>query len=63
LSRGDLDQTYQWLESAVETLENGEADAGFFALQTSFRNASNPAFAERRFQDLLGRLNTLRQAN
>jgi serine/threonine protein kinase/TolB-like protein len=60
LLRGNLDQTYEWLGRAVETLENGEADAGFFALQTSFRNAGNPVFAERRFQDLLGRLNALR---
>jgi TolB-like protein len=33
LLRGDADQTYEWLERAVEKLESGESDAGFFALQ------------------------------
>ena len=65
LLRGDMDRVYEWLERAVVKLENGEADAGFFALQSSFMAPGafglppDPRLAEPRFQRLLDRLKAL----
>ena len=65
LLRGDMDRVYEWLERAVVKLESGEADAGFFALQTSFiapeafGRPPDPRLAEPRFQRLLDRLKAL----
>jgi hypothetical protein len=58
LLRGDLDQAYEWLRRAVETIENGEADAGFFALQR-FVNPTDPPLLEGRFRPLTDRLRTV----
>jgi eukaryotic-like serine/threonine-protein kinase len=65
LLRGDMDRAYEWLERAVAKLESGEADAGFFALQTSFiapeafGRRPDPRLEEPRFQRLLDRLKAL----
>jgi TolB-like protein/Tfp pilus assembly protein PilF len=64
LLRGDPDMAYEWLRRAVERIERGEVDAGFIALTRLLSRAeTDPALAENRFQDLLGRLEALRRAN
>jgi TolB-like protein len=60
LERGDADRAYAALRSAVESLEAGQADAGFNSLETFAANPSDPRLAEQRFQDLLERLQALR---
>jgi TolB-like protein/Flp pilus assembly protein TadD len=61
LLRGDLDQVYTALRSAIEKLEAGGADPGFISLQVVVALAVNdPRLAEGRFQDLLERLQALR---
>jgi hypothetical protein len=63
LLRGDVDRTHTWLQAAIEKLENGEVDEGFFALQYTFTNPTHPALAAPRFRDLLQRLERLRASN
>jgi tetratricopeptide (TPR) repeat protein len=61
LLRGDLDQVYTALRSAIEKLEAGGADPGFISLQVVVALAANdPRLAEERFQGLLERLQALR---
>jgi tetratricopeptide (TPR) repeat protein len=60
LLRGDTDRSYAALHSAIETLEAGEADPGFLALEAIAANPADPRLAEGRFQDLLARLQALR---
>lgn len=59
LLRGDLDRAYAAFLAAIESLEAGQADAGFFALQ-GFATSPDPRLDEARFQDLLERLRALR---
>jgi hypothetical protein len=60
LARGDMDEAYAALRSAIETLEAGEADPGFFSLEVFAADPTDPRLAEERFQDLLARLQALR---
>jgi Tfp pilus assembly protein PilF len=60
LERGDADRAYAALRSAIESLEAGQADAGFNSLETFAARPDDPRLAEQRFQDLLKRLQTLR---
>jgi hypothetical protein len=60
LESGDADRAYAALRSAVESLEAGQADAGFNSLETFAASPSDPRLAEQRFQDLLERLQALR---
>jgi hypothetical protein len=60
LERGDADRAYVALRSAVESLEAGQADAGFNSLETFAANPGDPRLTEERFQELLERLQALR---
>jgi serine/threonine protein kinase/Tfp pilus assembly protein PilF len=53
--RGDLDRLHDWVETAVEKIENDEADAGFIALQR-LAASTDPRLSEQRFRPLIERL-------
>jgi TolB-like protein/Tfp pilus assembly protein PilF len=55
LMRGDMDRVYEWLEKAVETVENGKADAGFLALRR-LASAPDRRLLEPPFAPLIARL-------
>ncbi len=63
LQIGDTEQAYRSLASAVATLESGRVDPGFFVLMTTFANRADPRLQDRRFQDLIARLDRLKTAN
>jgi len=58
LARGDMDQVYVWLQTAVKKIENGESDAGFIPL-LQIVNSTDPRLAEPRFRLLMDRLRSL----
>jgi hypothetical protein len=59
--RGDFESARQHLETAVETLERGQADAGFFALRNMLDGMRrvNPQLATSEFSALFARLDAL----
>jgi hypothetical protein len=53
-----MDQAFRWLTDAVETVENGDADAGFTGLQR-LAASPDPRLSEQRFAPLIERLRAL----
>jgi tetratricopeptide (TPR) repeat protein len=62
LMRGDLELAREWLETAIETLESGQAEPGFFALQDlrgKYVRPRDPRIDEPPFRSLIDRLEAL----
>ena len=60
LAIGDSDKAFEWLNAAVEKVERGEIDEGFWTLMTIKANVySDPVLEEPRFVELRNKLGVL----
>lgn len=56
LAVGDLDSAYDWLEVALDRVENGEIDLGFIALASQLSATSGPRLDDPRFREAFDRI-------
>lgn len=60
LGIGDTDSAYEWLERALEKIENGEPDSGYVSFLVAMRNVHNdPVLEQPRFRELFDRIDQI----